>query len=344
MIKISGKYKNIDNPFIRIAGILFIGIIMPVIFYTESDSSGLVKWIIISTSLTFISWETSRCIITILWKRYPWEKSPMLHLLLNILFLTILTIVLSLIVYFINWLFDDVSGNYREKMRGVHVAILLITFLTTSIYEGIFLFFKWKESLVLTVLLEKENIRSQFETLKNQVNPHFLFNSLNTLSQLIPENPEKAVEFVNKFSSIYRYVLDVRELNSVELRDELDFVKSYIYLQRIRYGENLQVAINIDANKLNSHIMPLSLQVLIENAIKHNEISDKYPLRIELTDTNDFLIVKNNLKLFSDTTDSPKMGLKNLTERYRLVSNKKPYFEQNENEFIAGIPFSDDIL
>jgi len=337
------KTVNIDNALVRITGIAFIGIIMPLIFYTGSDYSGLIKWIIISTSLTFIAWETSRHIISFLWDKYPWEVNPVLHLLFNILFLTILTIILFLIVYFVNWLFDDISGNYWKRMRGVHVAIFLITFLTTSIYEGIFLFYKWKESLVLAVLLEKENIQSQFETLKNQVNPHFLFNSLNTLSSLIPENPKKAVEFVNNFSSIYRYVLDVKELNSVELKDELDFVKSYIYLQKIRYGENLHLIINIEENKLLSHIMPLSLQVLIENAIKHNEISDAYPLRIELTNTNDYLFVKNNLKKISDTLDSPKMGLKNLMERYRLVSYNKPHFHQNENEFIAGIPFSDDI-
>ncbi len=334
--------RSIDNTLIRVICILFIGIIMPVIFYTNSGFSELIKWIIISTLLTFIAWEASRRIVSFIWNKYPWEVNPVLHLSMITLFLTLLTILLCSLVYYINYLFGDVTDNYLIKMRGVHLSIILLTFLITSVYEGTFLFYKWKKTLLLSTLLEKENIQSQFETLKNQVNPHFLFNSLNALASIIPENPEKAVEYVNKFSSIYRYVIDVKDLTSVELNDELGFVKSYIYLQKIRYGENLQVIINIDVNKLNSRIMPLSLQVLVENAIKHNEISDIYPLKIELTNNEDYLIVKNNLQRISYILDSPKIGLKNLAERYSLVSDSKPYFHQNDNEYIAGIPLLKD--
>jgi two-component system, LytTR family, sensor kinase len=338
MIKNTKDNRSIDNALVRIICILFIGIIMPMIFYTNSGLSELIKWVIISTSLTFIAWETSRRVVSFIWNRFSWETNPVLHLLLITLFLTLLTILLCSLVYYINYLFDDVTDNYWIKMRGVHLSIILLTFFITSVYEGTFLFYKWKKTLVLTALLEKENIQSQFETLKNQVNPHFLFNSLNALASIIPEDPEKAVEYINKFSSIYRYVLDVKDLTSVELKDEMDFVNSYIYLQKIRYGENLQVITTIDEKKLNSHIMPLSLQVLVENAIKHNEISDIYPLKIELIINEDYLIVKNNLRRISCNLDSPKIGLKNLSERYRLVSDSKPYFHQNENEFIAGIP------
>jgi len=342
MNTINEDQKSIDNILIRIIGIPLIGILMPIIFYTNSDFHGLLRWIIISTFLTLIAWETSRRVVSFLWNKYPWENNTTRHLLMISLFLILLTILLSSIIYYINYLFNDISGNYWIRMRGTHLAIILLTFFTTSVYEGVFLFYKWKKTLILSTLLEKENIQSQFETLKNQVNPHFLFNSLNALSSIITENPEKAVEFVNKFSSIYRYVLDVKDLTSVELKEELDFVKSYIYLQKIRYGENLHVILNIDKQKLNSRIMPLSLQVLVENAIKHNEISDVYPLRIEITNIDDYLIVKNNLQKISYNLDSPKIGLKNLTERYKLVSNSKPYFHQTGNEFIAGIPLLTD--
>ena len=334
--------KSIDSTLIRVICILFIGVLMPVIFYTNSGFHDLFKWIIISTSLTFISWETSRRVVSLIWNKFSWEIKPVLHLLMITLFLTLLTVLLCSLVYYINYFFNDITDNYWMRMRGVHLSIFLLTFFITSVYEGTYLFYKWKESLILSALLEKENIQSQFETLKNQVNPHFLFNSLNALASIITENPEKAVEYVNKFSLIYRYVLEIKDITSVELKDEMDFVKSYIYLQKIRYGENLQVTINIDENKLNSRIMPLSLQVLVENAIKHNEISDGYPLKIDLTNSEDYIIVKNNLQKISSNFDSPKIGLKNLKERYRLVSDNKPYFHQNENEYIAGIPLLKD--
>lgn len=331
--------KSIDDRYIRIISIPLIGVLMPLLFYTsQEDSPGLIIWIIFSTILTLIAWETSRHVVSFLWKKYPWEGNPIRHLLIITLFLTVLAVFLGLLVYYMNVLFGDVSDQYWDRMKGIHLSILLLTFFTTSVYEAVFLFHKWKKALTLSAELERENIKSQFETLKNQVSPHFLFNSLNTLSWLIPENPEKAVEYVSKFSSIYRYVLDVKDLNAVELKDELEFVQSYIYLQKIRFGDYLDVSINIDPDKLDSRIMPLSLQVLIENAIKHNEISESYPLTIHLYLEDEYVVVKNSLKLISPNTDSPGTGLKNLAERYSLVSDRKPYFHSNEKEFIAGIP------
>jgi two-component system, LytTR family, sensor kinase len=335
--------KSIDNIYIRIIGISLIGIFMPILFYTGSDFNVLLRWIIISLLITFTAWEISRHIVAFLWRKYPWEDSALKHLLMMILFLTTLTVLLAVIIYYINYLFDNVSNGYWATMKGVHLAILLLTFFSTSVYEGIFLFHKWKKTLILSASLERENIKSQFETLKNQVNPHFLFNSLNTLSSLITENPDKAVEFVNEFSSIYRYVLDVKDLNAVKLQEELDFVRSYVYLQKIRYGENLDVIIDIEEHMLQSSLMPLSLQVLIENAVKHNEISDAFPLKIEITSTGTSVVVKNNLNKTLYHSDSPKMGLSNLTARYNLISDNTPDFRQNENEFIAEIPLLSEI-
>lgn len=336
------RKTTINEKWIRIIGIPFIGIIMPIIFYDESSSGGLLKWIIISVSLTFFVWEGSRKIVNLLWEKYPWETNPILHLLINIFFLTSLSIFLVLVLYMINYLFNDLSSKYWQEMKGVHVTMILLAFFTTSIYEGIYLFSKWKKSLVFSAKLEKENIQSQFEALKSQINPHFLFNSLSILSSIIPSNPEKAVEFVNKFSKIYRYVLDVKDENVVELKDELDFVESYIFLQKTRFGDNLVIIKNIDTSKLNSLVLPLSLQMLIENAIKHNEISDTNPLKITLTNNENFFIIKNELQQITNERNSLKIGLKNLTERYELISNLKPKFYIKGNEFIAEIPLLTD--
>ncbi len=333
---------QVDRPIIRIIGIPLIGILMPLILYTDSESNGLLKWMLASTIITFVEWETSRRIVAFLWRRYSWETSPGVHLLMNILFLVLLTGFTVLTVYLFNLLFHSSYDDYWFQMRSVHLSVALLTFFAISVYEGVYLFYKWKNSLVRSVLLEKEKVLSQYEALKNQVNPHFLFNSMNTLAGIIPENPEKAVEFVTRFSSLYRYVLDVKDLVSVKLEKELEFVRSYIYLQKIRYGENLQVEMSTEELDLNSRIMPLSFQLLIENAIKHNEISDRHPLKINVSSEEGYLVVRNGLNKVPHELDSPKTGLHNLNERYRLVSDSLPYFRQDEKEFVAGIPMLQD--
>jgi len=335
---------KINDKWIKIIGIPFIGIGMPVIFYDGSDITGLLLWILISVCLTFIIWVGSQKIVRYLWTKYPWEKRPFRHLLINIFFLAFLSVLLIIILYGINNLFNNYSPGYWHELKGVHVAIILLTFFTTSVYEGIFLFNKWKKSVMLSALLEKENIRAQFEALKNQVNPHFLFNSLSVLASLIPKDTDKALEFVNEFSKIYRYVLEIKDQSAVELGSELKFVKSYIYLQKIRFSDNLDLDLRIDPNRMAELILPLSVQMLIENAIKHNEISDIQPLTITITNNDKSLIIKNNLHPVMYDESSSKTGLKNLKDRYKLLSDLEPVFFIEENEFIAELPFLDNEL
>ncbi len=197
---------------------------------------------------------------------------------------------------------------------------------------------------MLSAHLEKENIRAQFEALKNQVNPHFLFNSLSILASLIPKDAGKALEFVNEFSKIYRYVLDIKDQTAIELGEELKFVKSFIYLQKIRFGNNLNLNIQIDPCRMAGLILPLSVQMLIENAIKHNEISDIQPLAINITNNDKSLIIKNNLQPVIHDEFSSKTGLLNLKERYQFLSDLEPVFYIKKNEFIAELPFLDNGL
>lgn len=186
--------------------------------------------------------------------------------------------------------------------------------------------------------LENENILSQYEALKNQVNPHFLFNSLNTLASLIRFEPNNALKFIEEFADIYRYVLDVKDKILVTVKEELDFVQSYTYLQKLRHNQNLELLVKINVECLHKFIVPLSLQILVENAIKHNEISETYPLTIEINCENDWIIVKNNINKIDSHLLSKKVGLKNLTERYNLITDKMPIFSLNNNEYIARIP------
>lgn len=187
--------------------------------------------------------------------------------------------------------------------------------------------------------LQKDNLQSQFETLKNQVNPHFLFNSLNVLNSLISIDPELAEKFTGQLSKIYRYVLEHKSEDVVPLSTEMDFLESYVFLLDIRFKDKLKVNINVPADKLSMKIPPLTIQLLIENAIKHNIFSIKTPLIIDvMVDDNNFLNVINNYQKRERQIESTGLGLQNITDRIGYFTREKPSFGIKDNKFIARIP------
>jgi sensor histidine kinase YesM len=211
------------------------------------------------------------------------------------------------------------------------------------IIEAIFFFKKWKNSLVESEQLRRKNIEIQYAALTSQINPHFLFNSLNALSSLIQADPDKAVVFTREFSKIYRYVLDSNDKLMVTLQDELNFLYSFLYLQKIRFDKALEYNIEINAGCLDLLLPPLSLQILVENAIKHNEISEENPLLITIQGKNDQLTVSNNYRPIKKVTDrSGGLGLKNLVERYAHYTDIKPVFNIEDNHYNAIIPLLKD--
>lgn len=186
---------------------------------------------------------------------------------------------------------------------------------------------------------QKENMRSRFEALRNQVNPHFLFNSLNALSSLVHEDADLAESFILKLTKIYRYVLDLQDQNLIRLEEELRFIDNYLFLQQIRFGNNLRLYSQIDARVLNLSVPPLSLQLLVENAIKHNVISAENPLTIELmVEGEDILLVKNNLQKRMKKLESTGIGQENLKARYTMLSERAPEFKEENDYYFARIP------
>ncbi len=185
--------------------------------------------------------------------------------------------------------------------------------------------------------VQKENLQSQFEVLKSQINPHFMFNSLNVLSGLINTDVAKAQLFIDEFSQIYRYVLETIDQPVVSLNQEFDFMRSYLFLQQIRYGESLTYSVDIVAEQLQLLVPPLSLQVLLENAMKHNIVNEEKPLKIEIYSEGDFLFIKNPIQPKISGT-STGLGLKNLIKRYALICKLEPIFKVENNYYIAKIP------
>ncbi len=193
----------------------------------------------------------------------------------------------------------------------------------------------------LKLKLEKETIRSQFETLKNQVNPHFLFNSLNVLSSLISQEPLMAEKFTEQLSKVYRYVLENKDNDTVPLSTEIDFINSYTFLLEIRFKDKVRTKINIEEKYFHSLIPTLALQLLIENAIKHNTFSKKQPLTIDIfIDCKGLLCVENNYQFRQTTGNLPftGIGLQNILNRYSILSDKIPFFGIENDKFTAKLP------
>lgn len=326
-------------------------VVIPLLFYLQrlftGEENSLVYFVMGSSHtfvLTFSIASANIYTARFLMKVFPWEKYPVKRIITEFLWTTTnATLIVIVIGYISAYLVYEI--RHTEKVLLLYENIILsnaINLIVLLIYEGGYFFRKWKESLVQTEKLKRENTESQLAALRTQVNPHFLFNSLNALTSLIRTSPEKAIDFVNRFSKIYRYVLDVKDLVVVEIKSELDFLSAYYYLQKIRYAENLQIEVNVDALVVDRFIPPLSIQLLIENAIKHNEISTEFPLHIEVTNDDNYLIIKNNLNKKQPAGNSTKMGLKNLSARYALLTNRKTAFFIQNSSYIAKIPILND--
>ncbi len=203
----------------------------------------------------------------------------------------------------------------------------------------IFFYFQWIDALKREQKLREEKLIFQYETLKSQVNPHFLFNSLNTLSSLVYKDPAQSDEFIRRLSSIYRYILDNMDAELVDLERETQIVKDYFYLQQVRDNGKIDLEIKM-AKPEDFQIMPISLQMLMENALKHNAATREQPLRISiiLDQERSIIVCRNNLQPKQQIEMSSKKGLKNLNERVKLMLHKEIFIRSTGSEFIVEVP------
>lgn len=219
----------------------------------------------------------------------------------------------------------------------VHLLIFSIILIISQLY---LLLFKNQQLKLTNESLEKENAESRFEVLKNQVNPHFLFNSFNTLRGVIQAKPTVAIAFVNNMSDVFRYTLRSTKENVVRLSEEVHFTNAYLDIIKERFGTKINIAVNIDEDSYRYFIPPLALQILAENAIKHNIISEQKPLnlRIDSVTGSPRIIVSNQLQVRQEKDASMGMGLYNLNERYKYVSGKQISVMKRPDEFIVIAP------
>jgi two-component system LytT family sensor kinase len=325
----------------RYAFIIVLSLFIPLIL--QSSEHSFMSWAYLRHDalqgflFTVIFWEGNLFILDKMKQRYPDPEFTVNRIVLLIFFVTLFSCVVGFGGFFAisQFLFNDVQT--LDNSIGRISSTLMLTYFITALYEGAHYFQRYKASLIENERIIKEKIITQFELLKQQTSPHFLFNSLNTLISIIPDDTDLAVTYTQHLSNVYRYVLQHKDQNWVSLETELKFVKSFFFLNKIRFGDHLSLNVDINEDKQQSLVAPLSLQILIENALKHNVISSEKPLTISILEHNGKLIVKNNLQLKSNSQGT-KMGLQNIINRYKHLSGKTVQILDYPGFFTVSIP------
>lgn len=287
-----------------------------------------------------ISWYLH--IFSMHWLRVAFPKIKQTSLRLVLLGITHLCLI-SLTYLFLFYGYDTISFlGYHLQAGQLHKALFFgvaLTMIATPMWEAEYTFKQWKESVAEKEKLQQLTLQHEFDTLKSQVNPHFLFNCFNTLSSLISEDRKQAEVFLDELSKVYRYLLRNNENGLSSLQTEIKFIQSYYQLLRTRHGEAVQLSIEID-KKYDHYLLPsLSLQMLIENAVKHNVLSKNKPLMIDIfTTTGNKLVVSNNLQQRTINVPSNKIGLENIKTKYELLGCNGFHVLKDQKTFSVVLP------
>ncbi|MBN2812453.1 MAG: histidine kinase [Bacteroidales bacterium] len=283
-------------------------------------------------------WKGSSLLGNVIERFFPWEKMPTRALVVTItssvLYCTLAIIVVNVLFY--KYIFNvSIRSEFNQILLQMIVQLGIALLITTIFYVREFFMF-WRKAAVNEERYKREALALQFETLKSQVNPHFLFNSLSVLSSLVEKDVAKSQLFIRQLSDIYRYVLEYKSKELVPLEKELSFAKSYIELHRIRHGENLQ----IDWQVLNhaGYTVPLSMQVLLENAFKHNVISAEEPLTIKIWRDHDYIVVQNRLQKRTTVKSESGIGLETIGRQFEYLSSKSLLICDDDGYFTVHVP------
>jgi two-component system, LytTR family, sensor kinase len=298
-------------------------------------------WLIIETSILIAKW---------LERFLPWTRSPLLRFLVQ----TILIVFSTLLLIYIQgqtyeWIFGDMPLTQQELLETwqFFVVIVIVSLLVSAVHTGYYLLNRWKDSIseakdlqLKAMELKEIAMQSELQSLKMQLDPHFMFNNFSTLSELINEDRETATRFLENLSRVYRYMIQNLKKDIISLNDEVAFVKAYCYLIHIRHADNVQVVFELNEESLDLYIPPISLQLLVENAIKHNIATKEQPLIIRIT-SNDRQKIKvcNNLQRISSAFPATGIGLKNIIDRYRILTEEQlPEIKETSARFCVTLP------
>ena len=309
----------------RFVFIPLFGIIIPNVtgLFENLTSSDELYWFgyLYFIFLSFLVWQGNRLFLIEQRKHFDWFRQPFRKvgiLLFANVFYTGPTSVLLLTGWY--RMLGLGYTNWQAIQLTTLIIVICVIFIT-HIYETVYLIKQREDDLLRVERIEKARVESELQALKNQIDPHFIFNSLNTLSHLIETSPDRALNFTDHLSDMYRFILHNKDQDLVILEDEIHFLSAYADLLKIRFGDSINVAVHVpfEGNYL---ISPISLQILLENAVKHNQFSSETPLHINVIQEKDVVIVENQKLPKNEGGESSGIGLKNLNERIKLVMNK----------------------
>lgn len=281
-------------------------------------------------------------IVAILNKKLPWLQYPIRRLLAQVITTTLYcTLIILIYLLVVNYLKPHTGTTAELLQEGkfmfkLAIGLLMVASLITSAIE---FFVNWKKAAVEKEKLKHEQVVLQYNALKNQVNPHFLFNNLNSLTALISKDQEKAIRYVKQLSEVYRYLLEQKDNELVMLAEELKFLESYIFLEKIRFGDHLKV--KMDVHPGTQKVIPLSLQLLFENVCKHNVISAEFPMTIEIYMKGNRIVMKNPVHKKQVIKESGT-GLENIKDRYAFLTNEQVQITDDGNYFMVSIPLLEE--
>lgn len=330
---------KIKEVYVRWIGIPILAIAINGLVKHDKPDSWILQ-VLISMIFTGIFWNGAYLIFQIHRRRFPEITQTPRRILSTIItlatFLLVFASVIRMVLGYVT--ISDIIADWTLIFDKAEINFVA-AFMIGSVYESVYFFEKWKNTIEQNEALKNQQVRTQFEVLQNQMSPHFLFNSLNTLTTLIAENQNTAISFTERLSEVYRYILQNKEKELVTLEQELEFAKNYLYLLQIRYPENLHVTFDIDDQFNQSHIAPLTIQILVENCIKHNIISKTNPLNIEIYVQNGkSIVVKNNLQVKKVIEKSTKTGLVNIKKRYKYLCDQSIDVITTSQNFMVAVP------
>lgn len=318
---------KLNDRLMRLVGIPFFGISIPNISGLFGDLTlhdlnywlGYPYFIVLSAAI----WQGNRYLMFRTRKRFTWFDKPIEKLILlvvnNIFFTTPLTVAWLCLWY--RWAgFDQVNWEVILIVTLINVITVLFVI---HIYETVFMVKEQENEQLINANLSSAKAKAELEALKNQIDPHFMFNSLNSLSYLISTNPQKATQFTENLADIYRYILSQKDQTLVLLEDELNFMKKYTDLLELRFGNALTVRKHFNGTTEREYLIPpISAFVAMENAVKHNEISENMPLQVDIHVADRMLTIRNRIQVKRSIKHSSKIGLKNMDDRFRIITGK----------------------
>ncbi len=333
---------DINDRLVRIVGIQFFGIVIPNATGLVDNNDRSIYFLIAAyayfTLIAFLIWQGNRFILFKLEEKYNWFINPAQKVVMilggNVFYTAPLVVMMLLGWYYtIN---DPV--DWKVIQITAIVCVICVIFITHA-YETVFLIKQRESDKIKSEKLERAKIQAELEALKNQIDPHFMFNSLNNLAHLIDQSPSKAKRFTENLAEVYRYILSNKERKLVMLEDELLFLNKYISLLHLRFDDSLKVDFKLNHDDRERFLIPpISVFFALENIVKHNEISRKHPMAVEIGKADNSLYITNPVMARKNREHSPRIGLVNLDERFRIIIGAGINTEMQNNTFKVQLP------